>query len=201
MWRTWTAESSSLPKTIELGQPLRAALSHAQQDTPPAAEFSPYRSSEPKDVPMPSRRVTTILLALIGYVAAGSGQPVDDIWRAFRSILGQWEGEASAFGSVSDVTHHWGFAVNGKFLRHQTPSIARAEGGDVHQDGGYLSHDDERAWFVVRQYCRESAPCPGESRSSTRSTASTVEPYPPPARYAMRCRPAGTTMCRRAVAI
>jgi len=133
---------------------------------------------------MPSRRVTILLSSLIPGATAGSGQSADDRWQVFRPIFGQWNGEASGFGSVSEVTHHCEFVVNGRFLRLQTTSIARAEGCDVHQDVDYLSHDDERAWFVVRQFCRESASCPGESRSSTRNTSSTVEPNPPPARDA-----------------
>jgi hypothetical protein len=76
---------------------------------------------------------------------------------AFRPLLGTWQGEGTGFGSVSDVTHEWEFAVGGQFLRLRTRSVQRPEygSGEAHEDVGYLSHDADEDGFVFRQFLSE----------------------------------------------
>jgi hypothetical protein len=79
------------------------------------------------------------------------------VWAAFVPLVGEWRGEGSGFGAVSDVDHEWSFAVQGKFLQLRTRSVQRAEAGagEVHEDVGYLSHDKDAGAFVFRQFLSE----------------------------------------------
>jgi hypothetical protein len=100
---------------------------------------------------------TVLLLAwcpLDGTAGAAEG---DDPWEPFRRLVGEWEGEGSGFGSVSDVSHRWEFVLQGKFVRLSTRSVPRGEGqpDEIHEDTGYLSRDTDRGVFVFRDFLSE----------------------------------------------
>jgi len=84
-------------------------------------------------------------------------QVASDPWHSFRPLVGVWEGVGEGFGSVSRVSHHWKFVIDGNFLRLQTRSTATTEDGsqEVHEDVGYLSFDADAGTFVFRQFLSE----------------------------------------------
>jgi len=96
--------------------------------------------------------IAALLFATVAY-----GQSDTDKWSGFRPLEGRWTGEGEGFGSVSDVTHEWGLALEGHFLQLQTVSTVRAAAGDgeVHEDVGFLSFDTDRSSYVFRQFLSE----------------------------------------------
>lgn len=101
--------------------------------------------------------ILLVLLTLPLSDLSASDTDTEDPWRAFRPLLGRWEGVGTGFGSVSDVTHEWSFAIDGKFLQLRTRSVTRADDGqgEVHEDIAFLSHDTDHDTFVFRQFLSE----------------------------------------------
>jgi len=93
----------------------------------------------------------------VGAGNAAESESERDVWGPFRRLLGTWRGEASGFGNVSDVTHDWGFAVQGRFIELRTRSVQRSASGtgEVHEDVGFLSHDADQDGFAFRQFLSE----------------------------------------------
>lgn len=90
--------------------------------------------------------------------SVGSSEPSEkDVWQPYRLLVGEWRGEGSGFGVVSDVSHNWAFVMDGKFLRLKTRSVPRdmESSAEVHEDIGYLSLDTDRDVFVFRQFLSE----------------------------------------------
>jgi hypothetical protein len=97
--------------------------------------------------------------ATLAYAFAGgsSESSYKDVWQPYRLLVGEWRGEGSGFGVVSDVTHDWAFVMDGKFLRLKTRSVPRntESSAEAHEDFGYLSLDTDRDVFVFRQFLSE----------------------------------------------
>ena len=100
-----------------------------------------------------------VAIAMIGSLFIGTARSVaaEDVWQAFRPLVGKWKGEGSGFGTVSDVTHEWDFVLAGQFLELRTRSVPHQTGasGEIHVDVGFISRDTDRGIFVFRQFLSE----------------------------------------------
>jgi hypothetical protein len=121
------------------------------------APFNTISSGLVEGRPMSYRFITAIVIAVSLCAAAAAGRSEKNVWKPFHPLVGTWSGTGSGFGSESDVTHQWNFAIGGQFLQLRTTSIARNGDGaaDVHEDVGFLSYDTDRSSFVFRQFVSE----------------------------------------------
>lgn len=106
---------------------------------------------------MAQRAIWIAMLSVLLWGTGSAGEAGDDAWQGLRPLVGEWRGEGSGFGNVSDVTHTWEFAIQERFLRLRTSSTIRGKEGPgaVHEDVGYLSRDSDRSAFVFRQFLSE----------------------------------------------
>jgi hypothetical protein len=115
------------------------------------------RTSRFGPVLLPILGAAAVLATPAAAVAQTAREPAEAVWTALRPLVGQWRGEGSGFGALSDVAHDWTFVVQGNFLELRTRSVPRAEDGEgeVHEDVGYLSYDKDTDAFVFRQFLSE----------------------------------------------
>lgn len=75
-----------------------------------------------------------------------------DVWAPLRFFVGSWEGGSSK----SKTERDYEFVLKGKFLRVRNKSTFKPTEknpkGEVHEDIGYFSYDDNRKVLVLRQF-------------------------------------------------
>ena len=79
-----------------------------------------------------------------------------DVWAPFRFFVGSWEGTGEGCSGRSKTERDYEFVLNGKFLRTRNKSMFEQQEknpkGEIHEDIGFFSYDDNRKKFVLRQF-------------------------------------------------
>ena len=79
-----------------------------------------------------------------------------DVWEPLRFFIGAWEGEGEGRPGVSKAQREYKFVLQGKFLEAQNKSIYEPQEdnpkGEVHEDWGLFSYDQDRGKFIFRQF-------------------------------------------------
>lgn len=79
-----------------------------------------------------------------------------DRWAPFRPLLGEWEGTGSGLPGEGTEQMDCEFVLEGKFLRIRNRSVygpqEKSPKGQVHEDWGFISYDENREAFVLRQF-------------------------------------------------
>jgi hypothetical protein len=99
------------------------------------------------------RLVLIVMLVLPALVMAQT-EGEADVWAPLRPLVGEWQG--SGAGGRSQVEARYDFVLGGKFLevRHRAvfaPDEKNPE-GEVHEDWGLISYDQNREQFIFRQF-------------------------------------------------
>jgi len=70
--------------------------------------------------------------------------------------VGSWEGTSEGCSGKSKTERDYEFVFNGKFLQARNKSIFEPQEknpkGEIHEDIGFFSYDDNRKKFVLRQF-------------------------------------------------
>jgi hypothetical protein len=78
------------------------------------------------------------------------------VWAPFQFLVGTWEGTGQGRPGSSHVRRQYQFVLNGKFLQVKNRSVYdphdKNPSGEVHEDWGFLSFDETRGVFVLRQF-------------------------------------------------
>jgi hypothetical protein len=96
------------------------------------------------------------VLAAVFSLGALQPESPQDVWKPFRFFVGQWEGRGEGASGISHGSQEWEFVLGGKFL--QIKNEARFEPqeknpkGEVHEDWGFISYDQVRKAYVLRQF-------------------------------------------------
>jgi hypothetical protein len=101
------------------------------------------------------KRVLYLLLILPSLTCAQTSTH-DSIWFPFKSFIGTWKGEGVGESGKGKYERTYNWIFNGTFIeiKNKTtyPPSANNPKGEVHQDLGYLSYDEIRKTFVLRQF-------------------------------------------------
>jgi len=83
----------------------------------------------------------------------------NDRWGVLTYFVGKWVGEGSGLGGASSVTHRFETVMDGQFIRWTTTSVTKPEEanpeGETHEDIGFISFDELRTRYVLRQFLSE----------------------------------------------
>ncbi len=79
-----------------------------------------------------------------------------DRWAPFRPLLGVWEGTGRGLPGEGVEEMDCGFVLQGKFLRIRNRSVYEPQEknpeGEVHEDWDFISYDQNREAFVLREF-------------------------------------------------
>lgn len=111
-----------------------------------------------------SRRVTLLTLAAsVAGCATKAGPPaapaLNERLRPLSRFLGRWRGAGKGQPGVSTVERTYTPVLAGRFIEVRNtstyaPQLANPK-GEIHDDVGYLSFDNSRKLFVLRQFHTE----------------------------------------------
>ncbi len=80
----------------------------------------------------------------------------DDIWDKLRFFIGSWEGTGEGKPGVGRHERGYDLVLNDKFLRVRNKSIYEPQEanpeGEIHEDWGFFSYDENRGEFVLREF-------------------------------------------------
>jgi hypothetical protein len=97
-----------------------------------------------------------LLLALMAASAATQTNQKPDVWAPLKFFVGAWEGTSKGQPGQGTCEREYQFAFNGKFLQVKNKSTYAPQEknpkGEVHEDWGFLSFDQGRKKFVLRQF-------------------------------------------------
>lgn len=94
-----------------------------------------------------------VLLILFPLLLGAQTETKKDVWQPLRFLEGTWEGGKLG---VSKVTQVYQFVLDGNFLHMKTRSVfeptEKNQEGEVHEDFGVFSYDQDRKTFVLRGF-------------------------------------------------
>ncbi len=83
----------------------------------------------------------------------------ENIWKPLEFLAGSWRGEGGGEPGIGQYERSYQFILNGRFLEVRNKSTylpsATDPDGEVHEDLGYISYDNLRHCFVLRQFHME----------------------------------------------
>ena len=97
--------------------------------------------------------VTLMLLPTLIFAQEDKTQ---DIWAPFKFFVGSWEGTGKGCPGISKVEAEFQFVLNGRYLQVKGKSVFEPQEknpqGEVHEDWGLVSYDQNRKRYVLRQF-------------------------------------------------
>lgn len=101
--------------------------------------------------------VLAVLLLPVTHFAQGKKK--QDVWKPLRFFVGSWEGQGEGRPGVSKVEREYKFVLQDKFLEAKNKSVYEPQEdnpkGEVHEDWGLFSYDEDIGKFVFRQFHTE----------------------------------------------
>lgn len=80
----------------------------------------------------------------------------NDVWQPLRFLEGKWEGQGDGMSGTSVVNQEYRFILKGKFLEMRTKAVFEPQEknpeGEIHEDFGVFSYDQNRKLFVLRSF-------------------------------------------------
>lgn len=78
------------------------------------------------------------------------------VWEPLQYFIGEWEGTGKGQSGISKVERKYQSVLGGRFIQVENRSIYEPQEknpeGEVHEDLGIFSFDENRGKFVVRQF-------------------------------------------------
>lgn len=101
-------------------------------------------------------RSRIIMVVLIPVLLSAQTAQNTDIWKNFRFFIGKWEGQGEGKSGISKGYQEFQFILNDKFLSIKNKAVFEPQKnnpkGEVHEDLGFISYDQMRQKFVLRQF-------------------------------------------------
>ena len=97
-----------------------------------------------------------IVLLLISLFVAAQTEEKKDTWESLKYFIGKWQGTGEGKGGISSVSREYKMILNEKFIKFNNKSIfepqEKNQEGEIHEDIGFISFDNIRQTFVLRQF-------------------------------------------------
>jgi len=80
----------------------------------------------------------------------------DSLWLPLKSFIGEWKGEGGGEPGKGKYQRSYQFILNKRFIEIRNKSsyepTTQNPKGEVHEDIGYFSYDNNRKTFILRQF-------------------------------------------------
>lgn len=101
--------------------------------------------------------LTRRLPSLHNFFTAGQTQSsVVDVWAPLKFLLGRWQGPSKGQPGNGTVNREYKLVLRERFIEVRNASTYRPQPqnpkGETHEDVGYISYDQNRKAFVLRQF-------------------------------------------------
>jgi hypothetical protein len=100
-------------------------------------------------------KVFLIVVLLVNVLFAQKGEK-KDIWKPFEFFVDKWEGKVEGKYGEGKIDLEFSFVLRGVYLQLKNKTVFEPQeknpAGEVHQDFGFFSYDEEREKFVLRQF-------------------------------------------------
>ncbi|MDP4292533.1 MAG: hypothetical protein Q8908_15750 [Bacteroidota bacterium] len=97
-----------------------------------------------------------VLLLLIPTLAMAQSSKRDSIWKPMNFFLGEWKGTSEGAPGKGNDERSYQFVLGQRYIEVKNKSMWLPKGtstkGEVHEDWGYISYDNARKIFVLRQF-------------------------------------------------
>ncbi len=97
-----------------------------------------------------------VLASLASGLMASAQDGSEDPWSAFRFLVGAWDGEESGVAGIGKGDRTYEFIMGGKYLLNRNTSTfepqERNPDGEVHEDWGIFSYDENRQRVALREF-------------------------------------------------
>jgi hypothetical protein len=97
-----------------------------------------------------------VLFPVVLHAQQGKKQ---DVWKPLRFFVGSWKGQGEGRPGVSKVQREYKFVLQDRFLEAKSKSVYEPQEGDpegqVREDWGLFSYDQDRGKLVLRQFHAE----------------------------------------------
>jgi len=105
-------------------------------------------------------KVLILLFLLVAAVAGAQNETSSqDRWAPFGRLIGSWQGSGQSQAGTSTVTTEFAVVLDNQYLRISNRSVIAAQektpNGEVHEDVGYISYDQQRDKYVLREFLSE----------------------------------------------
>jgi hypothetical protein len=101
-------------------------------------------------------RKLLFILILIPAMALAQEQKKEDAWAPFRYFVGRWEGTGKGQSGVSKLQAEAKFVLNDRYLELSGKLVFEPKDknkkGEVYEDMSFLSYDQIRKKYVLRQF-------------------------------------------------
>lgn len=97
-----------------------------------------------------------ICLAPLASFSSAAQSKQDSVWLPFRYFIGKWKGTSEGQPGKGTCQRTYSFGLNKRYIEINNKSIYAPSNenpqGEVHEDRGYISYDNIRKTFVLRQF-------------------------------------------------
>jgi hypothetical protein len=101
-------------------------------------------------------RKLLFVLVLIPVIALAQEEKKEDIWAPFRYFVGKWEGTGKGQSGVSKLQAEAKLVLNNRYLELSGKLVFepqdKSKKGEVYEDMSFLSYDQIRKKYVLRQF-------------------------------------------------
>jgi hypothetical protein len=106
--------------------------------------------------PITFRNIIFLALFISPFVTSAQSSKQDSIWLPLKFFIGTWKGTGGGEPGIGDYERSYRFILNKKFIEVKNKSIypptEKYPQGETHEDIGYISYDQIRHSFVLRQF-------------------------------------------------
>jgi len=100
-------------------------------------------------------KVFLIAVLLISVLLAQDGEE-QDMWKAFEFFIDKWEGKVEGKYGEGKIDLEFSFVLRGVYLQLKNKTVFEPQeknpAGEVHQDFGFISYDENRENYVLREF-------------------------------------------------
>ncbi len=105
-------------------------------------------------IPMKTARILWILL-FVSVLLDVQAQKNNTIWATMKHFSGTWTGSGTGESGNGAYTRTYQWVLGNNYLEVRNKSLyppAANKPGSTHEDIGYISYDQQRAKFILRQF-------------------------------------------------
>lgn len=100
-----------------------------------------------------------MVLLLMPVVLCAQGEEKAETWEPFRAFVGEWDGHETGRAGIGKGDREYSFVLQDKYLHTKNTSTFEPQEknpeGEVHGDWSFVSFDQGRQKFVLREFHTE----------------------------------------------